>query len=186
MRHSPVCACQSTSQQCDAPGADLHSRIATSILRISSEVLERAGRPSLARNRSRAQSLALAAAREVASLCWETRRWQPVCPYSRTGNCASYSFDCNKFLAGPRRGAMLARDGLPLRKCLVTLNVSFLAGLAAFAGLSMALPGWAAAGACHSLLLSWSGAEQMFARIPAKLCVRPLVIPHDKDKGSVY
>ena len=70
-----------------------------------------------------------------------------------------------------------------MRKCLVTPNVSFLAGLAAFARLCMALPGWAAAGACHSVLLSWSGAEERFARIPAERCVRLLVIPRNGGSG---
>jgi hypothetical protein len=115
MRHSPAGACQSTSQQCDVPAADPHSRISANILECLSEVLGKAGRPSCAKTRSRAQSLVSSITREVASLCWKSRRWQQACPYNRNGNCAWYNFGCENSQRAFRRGqSMLAQIWLTI------------------------------------------------------------------------
>jgi len=43
----------------------------------------------------------------------------------------------------------LTAANIPLRKSFVTTNVTPFAGLAAFAALGMAAPGWTSAIACH-------------------------------------
>ena len=158
-RHSLSGACRWTGQQYGVPASNPHSRISASTPASSVAAREKVDRQSFSRSQSRVQSRVSLAGPQV-GIVSQTRRQQRVRPCSRNGSCAWCNFDCQRFSATiPSRTITSGLDALPLRKRLITSDVSLFASLATFARLRAALPGWTTAWAGH-FYLQWSLADE--------------------------